>query len=417
MKSSQLKNTIDRLDSWFDKTPYKGWDPYDIKENMLIAESLTLAAKGHRIGRILPLLCELLPNFSRKLLGTRPQINAKGIGLLAASYARLYQAFGEQHYLDKAVIYMDWLKKNSSPGYSGISWGYPFDWQSFKFIPKGTPSSVVTSTVGEAALLLYQITRESTYLAICENICIFFLTDLRKTVDSESLLCFSYTPIDNFQVHNANLMVGSFVARIGELLGNKDWIRIGERCANFALSEQLDEGWIPYHSKSMRIEYGISYQHHDHYHCGFEIRSLTELAKATHKKAIEASAKKYYQWYLLNLFTDEFVPKISADRLYPINIHSVAEAILCQSFLLESHPARKNAIFTLLDWVEKNMEYRSGEYTYLIKRIKGIKFKQNIAMFRWGQAWMLRALSEINYCCELDKQKNGTAGHLNSNCL
>ena len=64
--------------------------------------------------------------------------------------------------------------------------------------------------------------------------------------------------------------------------------------------------------------------------------------------------------------------------------------------LLADHPEHRQSIEKIVDWVIKNMEYKEGEYTYLINKVPLIgRWRIDVPMIRWGQAWMFRALSEF----------------------
>ena len=152
---------------------------------------------------------EYFPRLSRTLYRIKPAYNAKAMALFARGYLNLYRASGKENYLDKARYCLTWLTENPSRGYSGYCWGYPFDWQSLIFIPRGTPSGVVTSQVAHAFIDAYEILHEKRYLDIAKSCCSFILHDLKKDIINSESLCFSYTPIDTYHVHNANLWAAS----------------------------------------------------------------------------------------------------------------------------------------------------------------------------------------------------------------
>ena len=119
----------------------------------------------------------------------RPKINAKGMGLFLSSYCDLFLVKGNKDYLEKALKCAEWLKQNRSENYQGWSWGYPFDWQSPILIPKGTPSSIASVTVGDGFYSLYKCTGDKQYLTICKQICDFFLNDLKITYNENGAIC------------------------------------------------------------------------------------------------------------------------------------------------------------------------------------------------------------------------------------
>ena len=397
---SRVCEAIQRLDSWIRRNGWSGWDPYDIKENRFISKIVKLSPilPNKIIRKFLFAAIDLCPLSARKILDIRPRVNAKGMGLFLAGYAQLYKVTAQDEYLKKAHECADWLIQNRCSSYSGWSWGYPFDWQSIRFIPKDTPSSVVTSAIGDGFFLLYQATSDPRFLNICREICSFFGENLNITYKKNGAVCYSYTPLDNYQVHNANLFVGEFLTRIGREIGDDQLVEQGVRCGNFALQEQQPEGYLPYWGLAQTKTHSGGRIRTDHYHSGFEIRMLYSLWKNTEHKDFQKGYQKYYQWYLKNMFLMDHIPKMTPHNLYPINIHSCAEALLCQSTLLPDHPERFAQIQRTVDWIIKKMEYMPGQYIYLIRNLSfGGKWKTKIPYIRWGQAWMFRALCELQY--------------------
>ena len=396
---------IKKLDIWFEKQNFKGWDPYDIKG---LDISLKIQRLGNKsfFGKVIRKLyfdfTDLFPNISRKFLNIKPLENAKGVGLVLTSYSKLYKITNDKTYLKKALKYVDWLEKNRGTKYAGYNWGYPFDWQSAVFIPKGTPSSVVTYTVGNGFYELYKATNEKKYLDICIGICEFFTKDLNITYKNNNKICHSYTPLDDYQVHNANLFVGEFLVKIGKEINKKEWIDRGIKCANFAISQQQEEGFIPYWGLEQTNEYSSGNIRNDHYHMGFEIRMLYSIWKMIDLEYIKNSWQKYFDFYLNNMFNNKGIPKLTKDSYYPVNIHSIAESIFCLSTLNEYYRNLDDKIVKIIKFAQEELEFKKGEYCYLVKKLSLFgEYKLKIPMYRWGQAWMF--LVYVNY---MEKIKN-----------
>jgi len=379
-----VRNSIVKLDKWLEKNGWEGYDPYDIRE----LPFLQRLQNCRILRRLISGLENLNPEFFRKVLRVEKKINAKGMGLFADAYLNLYNITGENNYKIKAKKIINWLDNNYSKGYSGKCWGYPFDWHSKIFIPKGTPSGVVTSVVGNAYWNFYKTTGEKRYLSVCKSICTFILSDLNIDEIDLDKICFSYTPLDKFHVNNANLFVAEFLIKVGKEINNIEFIEKGLKAVNYTLSQQNEDGSIFYWGKDQDNRCSI-----DHYHSGFEIRSLYSIWKLTKEKRIYKAVSGYYQFYLHNLFKNKAIPKLTPRRTNPIDIHSCAEAILCNSILSESFPDEQAYFRNSLNWTIKNMQHRHGWFIYMIINIKGIKWKIKIPYIRWGQAWMLNALS------------------------
>jgi hypothetical protein len=395
----QIKNSISRLIDWFDGNGHEGWDPYDVQDSKLfrIVEKRFPNIIGKILIRLFSEFAHIFPISFRKIAGVEKAINNKGLGLMLAAYSSYYACTKNPKFLEKAIALAKTLKRNSSVGYTGISWGYPFDWLSPILIPAGVPSSVVTSIVGDGFYRLFKATGDREHLKICEDVCLFFLENLHITFQSsdQMIRCYSYTPLDDYQVHNANLFIAEFLIRIGNETKNESFVAIGLSCARFALSEQQKEGYLPYWGLSQTDKYSGGRLHTDHYHCGFEIRSLKAIWEHTNIDAFKKSYCSYYAWYKESLFDENAFPKYTTHNLYPLNIHTCAEAILCNTKLANSDQDINFVLGVALDVVEK-MEYSPGEYTHVIREVlPRVKIKSNIPLLRWGQAWMLLALVEL----------------------
>jgi len=393
-----VRCSIERLDQWLTRNGWAGYDPYDLKGLPFFTKnnpSLFEKALRKAVWKLEP----FAPCLLRIIFRVKKEINPKAMGLFADAYLTLYLATGKPYYLSKAEEAIQWLDKNYSKGYSGKCWGYPFDWQSRIFIPRGTPSSVVSATVGNAYWSFYKLTGERRYLATCESICNFFTNDLNIDRLGSEKVCFSYTPLDNFHVHNANLFVAEFLIKVGKEVGNEKFIDQGLNAVNYTLSEQNPDGSICYWGRDQSDKCHI-----DHYHSGFEIRSLYSIWKLTREERIRKAVKQYYRFYLANLFENKTIPKLTPENKYPINIHACAEALLCNATLAPDFPEGREYLANATRWIVENMQDKTGYFYYMIRRSKGIERKVKIPYIRWGQAWMLKGLSEV---CKLENEHIG----------
>lgn len=389
-----IKESIYKLDKWIEKNGWAGYDPYDIQGLPLFLKKRPIFFE--KIKQMVYKLDKIFPLFNRKIFKVEKKINAKAMGLFAEGYLNLFLALKDKKYFKKSKECLSWLENNYSKGYSGYCWGYPFDWQSKILIPKSTPCAVVSAICGNAFWRFYQYTREKKYLNICKSICKFFLEDLNIDKLSPNKICFSYTPIDHFHVHNANLFVAEFLIKIGKEIRNQNYVDFGLKAVNYTLSEQNENGSICYWGKDQESEC-----HLDHYHSGFEIRSLYSIWKLTGEEEIYKALKKYYVFYLENFFENKTIPKITPTNTFPINIHSCAEAILCNTLLQNDFPEGQEYLKNTTEWIIKNMQTKEGWFIYCIENIIGLRWKVKIPYIRWGQAWMLNALSSalfnLNY--------------------
>lgn len=386
-----IQASIQQLEEWISSNGWAGYDPYDIQCAYFLHKFAIKNKAMRYLHAVIFKLFNRAPKFSRKCLRIKPQINAKGMGLFTSAYCSLYKTLKDKNFLEKAKTTADWLMKNKNPDYIDACWGYPFSWQNIIFNPKGTPSGVVSSAVGHGFWELYQITKEQKYIDICESICLFFINSLNRT-ENENGIIFSYTPLDNFQVHNASLFVAEFLIRVGKELNRKEWIELGLSAINFTLKEQNTDGSIYYWNKKQAKELGIQLRT-DHYHSGFEMRMLYNSWKNTEKKEIKDALDNYYSFYQKTFFDKEYAPIDFPDGR-TTDIHSCAEALILNSAFYNLFNYPKEILSKTIPWILENMQTSEGWFRYTLTRKKKRNKIINMPYLRWSQAWMLLGLSK-----------------------
>ena len=380
---NEVKKSINLITKWLDKNGWAGYDPYDIKGTKLFL--LLQRNKYTNFGS--NLILGRFPMFSRKVFMVKKEINAKAMALFARGYLNLYKKLGQEEYLNKALFCLNWLIENSNKGYSGFCWGYPFDWQSRVFIPKGTPSGVVTSTAAHAFLDAYEILEDEKYLKVAKSCCNFILSDLNIDEINENRICFSYTPIDNFHVHNANLFSASTLLRTFTYINNRDYKKVGKRAINFTTSYQNEDGSWYYWAPPDELLYHI-----DNYHTGFVLECLNIARRSLGDEfEYDEELRKGLKYYASNLFLEDGTPKIRHDSIYPIDIHSCAQAIITFCEISDFEARCLSMEEKVKKWTIENMQDKRGYFYYRIYK----NTVDRMPYIRWGQAWMLRGLSYL----------------------
>ena len=268
-----VEGAIQRLDAWLTERKWQGYDPYDLRSGRFARFLNRQRSKfgrrwASRVRRVLFRNSALVLRLSRQ----RPREVPKAMGLFMSSYSRLRSQLGDEKCNTVVKHCADWLLAHQSVGSPGSSWGYPFDWQSAVFVPQGTPSIVVSSTVGEGFLDAYRMTGNGRYLDVVRDVCDFITTGLNVTSD-EGAACFSYTPLDHLCVHNANLMGAAFLLDVAEEVAASQWRDAALKAAEYTLKRQNEDGSFYYESQDS----GQERTHRDIYHSGFEIRALYRI--------------------------------------------------------------------------------------------------------------------------------------------
>jgi hypothetical protein len=382
--SPDPRDAVDHLRAWFDRNGWSGWDPYDVRGTRPFLALQRTAAGRPRALRV-PLraaseLVQLAPRWARRALRVRPSVNPHGMALLASAYWTL----GDEDARARGRSCLEWLAANGGGG----AWGYPFDWQSLTFIPRGTPSGFVSILAADAFWRAYEHEGNPGDLDVCSAVCEFIAGDLNRTETSAGL-CFSYTPVDTFQVHNTNLLAAELLDRVGRETGRDDWLDLAGRAAAFTLAEQRADGAIEYwaHAQPGRARNAV-----DHYHTGNSLRALHGLWRRTGDDRYRAARDRLLAFAAGHLWHGAR-PQMYADRLYPVDIHACAEAILSNVTLSDELPDAYARAGLAAQWTLDRMRRADGAFGHLLVRRLGRDILTGIPYVRWSQAPMFLALA------------------------
>lgn len=377
-----LSSITQKLETRLVRQNFQGFDPHDALNSPFIK----LFGSMHRYMGIAALqLLKRSPINLRPLFGVRKGINPKGYGLLVATYVKKFQYSGNLDDLKRAEGFAEWLIENPSSDCSGAAWGYNFDWPNRNAVfPEGTPTIVNTAYIAEALLDLYEVTQKEIYRNTAVSSARFLLNDLNQSGVSDDELCFSYTPLDKTQIHNANMLGSTLLARIYAVSGDEEFKKAAIASMRFSLNRQQNDGsWL----------YGTEERNSwiDSYHTGYNLLALKRyLAVFPADDQAEVALKKGCRFYLDNFFTSEGFVKYYHNATYPWDAHAMAHAILTLDELEvlypeESRELRDKVLARTLDtfWDE-----RRGCFIYLVNK----RYTNRIDYIRWVQFWMFYAL-------------------------
>ena len=371
-----IEPQVEKLKRYIEAHNFAGYDPYDAL-NSPILRALAFKNKYAQIA-FTQIIKRLSVNL-RPILGIHRGHNPKAIGLFLWGYAKLYRIENNLEYLEKIEYLLSLLDELKSSGYSGNCWGYNFDWRARAFfVPKFTPTIVNSSFIGHSLLDTYEYTGIQKALDEAITIKDFILSDLNRH-EENGAQCFSYSPIDNTKVHNANLLGASLLIRLYGILGDEQLKDNALAALSYSMKHQRPDGsW--YYSQ---IDY---HKWIDSFHTGFNLQSIRYFLKAGFSE-YERNFEKGVEFYANNFFLEDGTPKYYHDRTYPIDIHSPSQAIVFFSGL----PKYKALVDRLIEWMLRNL-YDPKGYFYFQKN----KYYTNkIPYIRWAQAWAFHALTSF----------------------
>ena len=243
--------------------------------------------------------------------------------------------------------------------------------------------------MGDAWLDHYEITGAQKSLEICNQIAEFLLRGLNRSFARSDRFCFSYTPIDHFKVHNANLFGAAFLARLAKVSGSNEHKESSIKATRYTLSEQNSDGSFYYWGSEAPTII-------DHYHTGFVLRHLDTVHRMLNLRELAVPLRRGFDFYAQELFTTAGIPKFTPKHLHPIDIHSCAEALLCLG-QLGPRFGMLDRVGPVFDFTEAHMKSEQGWYVAMLRRRWWGIQRIAIPYLRWSEAWMLLALARLRY--------------------
>jgi len=361
------------------KNNWAGYDPYDSLNSKLFKTIPILDRKYPRL--ILTQVLKRLPINLRPLLLVPKEQNPKGIALFISALIN----FRKLKFINDDALILNLIKRLielRSTNQTYHCWGYNFDWQSRSvLLPKYHPNIIGTTFAGNTLLDAFETYNDSNYLEMAVSAAQFVIEDLNRTEDKDGI-CFSYTPYDHGQVHNANLLGAAYLSRVYSKTNENIFLELAKRAIEFTVNKQNDNGsWYYGEHKTQ--------QWIDNFHTGYNLVALKRIFEYTKDNTLNDSIEKGYNFYLDNFFTNESLVKYYHNNLYPIDIHAIAYSIITLSEFKHLDEKSSTLVSQICEWAIKNMQNKRGYFYYQKKRF----YTNRISYMRWSQAWMLYALS------------------------
>jgi hypothetical protein len=376
MNKSNIHETLQAVYNGARETGFVGSDPFDGLNSRFVYPIV----KRSKVLRLALLQFNKLSPFNfRKVLGNSGGVNPKALALFLSgvSYHKgIYQS-------DAVSELVNLIDEHSLKSGLGLGWGYNFDWQNRAFfIPKNTPTVVNTSFVIHSLIDAYEATGNEKCLSLAKRSIPFYTKDLNIDYSVDGT-CFSYTPIDNTKVHNANLLAAGALARLSKYFQSPDVTELINLCVDYGINGQSSEGsWIYGSHKSQNWV--------DSFHTAFNLEALNHISDSGlyfRKLKLEESITLGHQYYLNNFFGPLGQPNYFNNAKYPYDIHTSAQAI---SYLSHSTDKESQEILEkVVSWTMKNMY--EGHFLYRKNRF----YTNKINYLRWSQAWMFYGLSKL----------------------
>jgi hypothetical protein len=378
----QIYECINSLNAWLEENDYSGYDTFD-GLNAKLLRPLTFETKYLRMA--LQQGIRRFPINLRPVLGIEKSRSTKAMAFLAKGFLRLYQATGNTVWRDKTQMALEWLIKNYSLGYSGVCWGNHFDYQSRSiYVKKSTPSVVWTSLIGHAFLDAYDHLSQERFLHIAVSACEHIQHDLIKYSEG-GMLCVRYFPTSTLQVHNANTLGASLLARTYFYTRNGAFRELSEKAMRYTATHQRPNGsW--YYGEGANLHWV------DNFHTAYVLDCFKYYGKYTGDTQFEAELMKGYCYWKEKFFLVDGTPRYYNHKTLPIDIQCSSQAIDTLMFFNDHDTDSLPLAIKVAQWTIRHMWDSSGYFYY---RRYSPWFVNKTPTLHWGQATMLCALAGL----------------------
>ncbi len=386
MRDPNLEQALDALLQWCRARNFAGHDPFDALNSRIFQATPFARSEAARL--VWTQIVKRSPINLRRPAGVFAQKNAKGIALFALAALANYRRLRTTRAESEARDLLDELINLQIGGYSGAAWGYNFDWQSRHFFAaRGTPMIVPTAFAARALLQAADTFGDERYLEIARSSCEFILHDLKRTVETEDEVYFSYSPIDHTCVFNASLLAAETLASVGAITGQNDFCDLAVRAVRYVVKRQRGDGAWVYGAAANQARV-------DNFHTGYVLQSLSRvmhICPGAASREFGDALERGYKFWRERFFLADGWPKYYDDALYPADTHSAAAAIVT---LLELRPLDSGALLLAektAAWLLNNMRDSRGFFYYQRRRFYTVR----TPFMRWSQAWTTYALARL----------------------
>ena len=370
-----------KLLAYCEANDWAGYDPFD--------------ALNSRVFQTLPLLDKKIPRLiltqalKRSPINIRPLAlvpksqNPKAMGLFLTAFLRLSEKEvpNREQLIGKMIERIVALR---SPAQKYWCWGYNFPWQMrTELVPMGAPNLVTTYFVASALLAAYEQRRDRMCLEIAVSAADYIHDELFRSEGEVAMFRYPL-PTDYVPIHNANFLAAELLCRVAKLTGENRYLGRALAVTRYSVNCQAADGSWEYGSS--KVQSWI-----DNFHTGYNLCALKDLGKHLQTSEFEESVRKGYKFYRDRFFREDGAAKYFHDRVYPIDIHSVAQSIITLHAFREEDPGAPAQARKVLDWAMRNMWNPKGYFAYRVLRSCTIR----TPYMRWSEAWMLLALAEV----------------------
>ena len=374
-----LSIILDKTEQYMQNSGYRGYDPYDGLESPIFNLPILRSAKIPRWG--FQQVLKRIPFQIRPLFGIPKGYNPVTLALAIQGFVSRDQANKKGPHSRKTEVerLVTELERLQSPGFSGVCWGYDFDWEArYAAIPAWHPTVVVTGFVTNALFQAWKYYGLESAKDLCLAAVPFVVKDLNRTVDGDTF-CWSYSPTDTQIVLNATMKGSRLLAQAVHMGADASCLEDAAASIRYVVNRQAENGSWPY-------SIGDTRSWADHFHTCYNLDCIDEYQTLTGDHSFEESMEKGLDYYCSNFFTESGIPKYYDKETYPIDATCCGQSLLTLIRFGKYDQAQKTQL-----WIQENMVIANGSFKYQIHR----QFENRLPYMRWSTGWLFAGLASL----------------------
>ena len=363
---------------------FAGYDPFDGLNSSLF-KHLPALKKG-LFGLAWIQLHKRSPINLRPLCAIPKGRNPKGVALFILGLLQDYQRTADKSLVTEACALADWLltQQSDKTQWQHACWGYHFDWNARAFfVPKGKPNVITTIYVAQALYALSQVVENRTYRDVAFDAAHFIVKTLYTEHDGR--VFFAYIPGETAFVHNASLWGAAWVAVVASQTANQQYADLALQVAWQSVREQGQDGsWV----------YGSRHHHQfiDGFHTGYNLEALHLIGEALQTAEFDDAIRCGMAFYKAELFEADGTAKYYHNNRFPLDMHSVAQAILTL-LRVGGQPDDFALAEKVMHWSLEEMYLPQKQQFFYQKQPH---YSNKINYIRWTQAWVYYSFAYYN---------------------
>lgn len=387
----KIKKSITSLHKYCKNEGYKGYSLYDSHTGKIPFEKF-----GKSISFFSNQLVKRSPVNIRPVIGVPKTYNPKGMGLFLHSYSLLrsteYDGLSDEELKELTDFFFNYLLNHHSEGYSGICWGYHYDWprSDGSMFKAFTPSVVVTAFICRAMMECLKVEPSATdkVKETINSAVEFVLNDVYCT-EHERGICFSYTPSQRDTVFNANLLAAEILAYDDYLQQTDRHVEKVKKVLTFTVNHQNEDGswYYSLHPKTGKSKNQIDF------HQGYMVETIYRICETGNywTEELEKSVKNGIRFYKERQFDDKGVSLWRYPQKWPVDVHNQSQGIITFALMDEYGNDFRDFAEVIAKWSINNMQAKDGRFYYQ----KWPLLTSKVPYIRWNQGWMMVALATL----------------------